>query len=128
MPRSAAKPQDPARHVAPASIISNGLRITGDLKSTGHVHIDGILKGNLEADSVVVGKKGSIEGNVAADTIEVLGFVSGNINARFVEFRATAHIVGDTTHEELRVEKGACLDGNFKMRATTEPAPAKASV
>lgn len=114
MPREAGEREDPAQQEAPPSIISNSLRINGDLKSAGHVHIDGIITGDLQAASVVVGEKGSIEGNVEADSIEVHGFVSGNITARVVEFRATAHVVGDTTHEELLVEKGACLDGNFQ--------------
>ncbi len=128
MPRSAVKQEVQALQAAPASVISNSLSITGDLHSAGHVHIDGSLKGDLEADSIVVGKKGSIEGNITADSIEVRGFVSGNITARVVEFSTTAHVIGDTIHEDLRVEKGACLDGSFRKHAPAapaQPAPAK---
>ncbi len=128
MPREAGEQEDPDQQEAPPSIISNSLRINSDLKSAGLVHIDGKIKGDLQAASVVVGEKGSIEGKVVADTIDVHGFVSGNITARVVEFRATAHFVGDTAHEELRFEKGACIDGNFLKRATTEQAQTKASI
>ncbi len=119
MPREPGEREDPARQEAPPSIISKSLRINGDLQSAGHVHIDGTIHGDLQAASVVIGEKGTIEGNVDTDSIDVRGFVSGNITARVVEFRATAHFVGDTTHEELRIEKGACIDGNFRKRATT---------
>ncbi len=114
MPREPGGQGYPAEQESVTSIIGERLRIKGVLKSAGHVHIDGAVNGDLHAASVVVGEKGSIEGNVAADTIEVHGFVSGNIKARVVEFGATAHFVGDTAHEELLVETGACLDGNFQ--------------
>ena len=45
---------------------------------------------------------------------------AGNIAARAVDLRASAHVVGDTTHDDLQVEKGACLDGNFRKRVSTE--------
>ena len=128
MPKDAGEQEDPAQREAPPSIISEGMRVVGDLKSDGHVHIDGSIKGDLQAAaSVVVGEKGSIEGNVAADTIVVHGFVSGDITARVVEIRATAHVVVDTMHDDLYVEKGARLDGNFRKRATTEQARTESS-
>lgn len=128
VPRDAGEQEDLAQREAPHSIISEGMHVDGDMKCEGHVHIDGTIKGDLQAaTSVVVGKKGSIEGNVAADTINIHGFVSGNITARVVEIRATAHVVGDTMHDDLYVEKGACLDGDFRKRATTEQAQTKAS-
>lgn len=126
MPRAASEQEDLAQREAPPSIISEGTRVVGDLKSDGHVHIDGTIKGDLQAAvSVVIGEEGSIKGNVAADTINIHGFVSGDITARVVEIRATAHVVGDTMHDDIYVEKGACLDGDFRKRATTEEVQVK---
>jgi cytoskeletal protein CcmA (bactofilin family) len=114
MPRDADEPE------VPTSLICEGLRINGDLKSDGHIHIDGAIEGNVRVTSVIVGEKGSIEGNVVADILDVHGFVSGNIAARVVKLRSTAHVIGDTMHEELFVEKGACVDGRFSKRPITE--------
>lgn len=110
MPRDAGEQEDRP------SVISKGLHIDGDLISGGHVHIDGTVKGDLQVASAVVGENASIEGNIAADRISVHGFVSGNITARVIEIRKTAHVIGDTMHDDLFVEKGACLDGNFGKR------------
>ncbi len=105
---------EPAQQEAPRpSLIGHDLRIEGELKSGGEVRIDGTIEGDVRATLIFIGEKGSLTGNVAADTIVVNGFVCGNIKARNVELNATAHVVGDTTHGEIRVEKGACLDGNF---------------
>lgn len=64
MPRNAGEQEDPAQQETPPSIVGKSLRINGVLKSTGQVHIDGTIKGDLQVASVVVGDKGSIEGNV----------------------------------------------------------------
>ena len=104
-----------AQKAAPRpSLIGRDLRVQGTLKSGGSVHIDGNVEGDVQATSIIVGEKGSVTGNMAADTIDVFGFVRGNINARTVELESTSHVIGVTTHQVLRVERGACLDGNYR--------------
>ena len=108
-------PADPAREAASRpSLIGGNLRVRGTLESGGTVHIDGTVDGDVQAASIVVSEKGAVTGNMVADTINVHGFVRGNIEARIVELEATAHVIGDTTHQVLRVERGACLDGNYR--------------
>lgn len=118
-------PADPAQGTAPKpSLISENLRVRGTLESAGAVLIEGTVEGDVRVASVVIGEKGSVTGNVVADTIGVHGFVHGNIEARIVELEATAHVVGDTTHRVLRVEKGACLDGNYRTMGESREGPA----
>ena len=105
----------PAQQDAPQpSVISSDLRIRGNLTSGGEVRIEGDLEGDIQATNIVVGEEGSIVGNVIAASIDVYGFVQGGITSNIVNLKATAHVVGETTHEEIAIEKGACLDGNFK--------------
>ena len=114
-------PADTAQITAPRpTLIGGDLRVQGTLKSAGTVHIEGTVEGDVLATSIVVGEKGSVTGNVAADTIEVHGFVRGNIDARTVALEATAHVIGDTTHQVLRGERGACLDGNYRTMGNTK--------
>ena len=109
-------PADPAQEAAPRpSLIGGNLRVRGTLESGGAVHIDGTVDGDVQATSIVVGEKGAVTGNMVADTIIVHEFVRGNIEARIVELEATAHVIGDTTHQVLRVERGACMDGNNRI-------------
>ena len=108
-------PVDPARGTASRpSLIGENLRVRGTLVSAGAVRIEGTVEGDVRVTNIVIGEKGAVTGNVVADTIGVHGFVSGNIEARLVELEATAHVVGDTTHRVLRVDRGACLDGNYR--------------
>ena len=105
------------------SVIRSNLHIQGNLISGSEVRIDGSIKGDVQAKNIVVGKGGSVEGNVIADTIDVYGFVFGGIIGRIVELKSTAHVVGDTTHEVISVEKGACLVGNFKRARQDQLGP-----
>ena len=117
-------PEDSAQGTAPRpSLIGGDLRVRGTLESGGAVHIEGIVEGDVRVTSIVIGEKGSVTGNVVADTIDVHGFVRGNIEARTVELEATAHVIGDTTHRVLRVERGACLDGNYRTMGKSRQGP-----
>ncbi len=102
------------QEVSRPSVISSNLLIQGNMITPGEVRIDGTVEGNVKATNIVVGEKGSITGNVIADTIDVRGFVQGDITGRVVELQATAHVIGETTHEVIVIEKGACLDGKFR--------------
>ena len=118
-------PADPVQGAAPGpSLIGVNLRVRGTLESAGAVHIEGTVEGDVRVADIVVGEKGSVTGNVVADTIDVHGFVRGNIEARIVELEATAHVIGDTTHQILRVERGACLDGNYRTMGKSREGPA----
>ena len=118
-------PADPAQEAAPRpSLIGGNLRVRGTLESGGAVHIDGTVDGDVQATIIVISETGVVTGNMVADTINVHGFVRGNIEARIVELEATAHVIGDTTHQVLRVERGACLDGNYRTMRKSRQAPA----
>ncbi len=122
-------PATPAQEAAPRpSLIGGNLRVRGNLVSGGAVQIKGTVDGDVQATSIVISEKGAVKGNMVADTINVQGFVRGNIEARVAELEATAHVIGDTTHQVLRVERGACLDGNYRTvdkswKGPTGPTP-----
>jgi cytoskeletal protein CcmA (bactofilin family) len=103
--------KNPAQQeVSQPSAISSNLFIHGNIITPGEVRIDGTIEGDIEATKITVGEKGSITGNINADTIDV----HGDITSRIINLKATAHVIGDTTHEVISIDKGACLDGKFK--------------
>jgi len=116
--------EGPARQeVSRPSVISTNLRINGNLITHGEVHINGTIFGDVQASKIVVGEKGSVTGDIVTDTIDVHGFVAGDIVGRTVKLKATAHIIGDTTHEAITIDKGACLDGNFQTAESVNKLP-----
>jgi cytoskeletal protein CcmA (bactofilin family) len=99
------------------NLISIGTDITGDIKSTGDIRIDGSLKGNLNTKGkVVIGPTGKVSGEVICKNSEVSGVVEGKINVgQLLNLKSSSKILGDITTLKLSIEPGAIFTGNCKM-------------
>ena len=97
---------------AAPSIISSDLVIVGTLTSTGDVHIDGRVDGDIRSGSATLGEKASFEGEIVAEEVTIRGRVKGAIRARKVSLASTSHVEGTVLHEALAVEVGAFFEGN----------------
>ncbi len=111
---------EPVGKPAAPSIVSSDLRIVGDLRSEGEVHIDGTLDGDIESRILTIGEGGSVKGAIVVDSIRVHGSVTGTIKARAVHLSKTARVLGDILHEELSIDRGAFLEGNCKRMDTAK--------
>lgn len=109
------------RKLAVASLVAEGVRITGDLVTEGDLHLDGALEGDLRVGQLTVGEPGSVSGAIQADSVEIRGRVTGTITARHVRLWATARVDGDISHAELAVEAGAHFVGR-SLALAAEPA------
>jgi cytoskeletal protein CcmA (bactofilin family) len=99
------------------NLISIGTDITGDIKSTGDIRIDGTLKGNLSTKGkVVIGTTGKINGEVTCKNSEVSGSIEGKIFVgQLLNLKASSKIFGDITTSKLAIEPGARFTGNCNM-------------
>jgi cytoskeletal protein CcmA (bactofilin family) len=110
-PPKATEPAEAARKITVASLVAEGVRIRGDLETSGDLHLDGAVEGDLRVGCLVIGETGSVSGAIHADAIEVRGRVAGVICARRVKLWATARVDGDISHTELAIEAGAHFEG-----------------
>ena len=99
------------------NLISLGTEITGDVKSTGDIRIDGILTGNLNTKGkIVIGPTGKVNGEVVCKNSEVSGTVEGRIVvSQLLILKASSRIFGDIATSKLSIEPGALFSGNCKM-------------
>ena len=116
------KPHQGLNRMSP-SIIGTNCSLAGDISSDGEVHIDGKVVGDVRCVTLVIGEEGGVTGEINAETVRVLGAVSGQITANAVELAKTARILGDITHDTLSVEAGAYVEGRFNR---LQPHPAVA--
>ncbi len=110
------------------SIIGTNCSLAGDISSDGEVHVDGKVIGDVRCATLVIGEEGGVTGEIEAETVRVLGAVTGQIIARAVELAKTARITGDITHETLSVEAGAFVEGRFNRLVQQAAKPAEAAV
>ena len=103
------------------SIISADLALDGNLTSNGEIQVDGSVKGDIRCKDLIVGVKGSVTGEVVAQTVRMHGAIKGMVRAKSVFLASTARMSGDVEHESLAIEPGAFLEGHCKR--ITESAP-----
>ncbi len=112
----AAGPQTEAARVAAraskgASLIAADMTLEGDISGGGEIQIDGMIRGDVKVEHVMVGDSGTVEGGIYAEAVEVRGKVAGSITAKQVRLYGACHVDGDITHEQLAMETGAFFQG-----------------
>jgi cytoskeletal protein CcmA (bactofilin family) len=101
------------------TLIGAGTRIIGDVQFTGGFHVDGHIKGNVDAppDSTAtlsVSDSGVVEGAVAVPNVVLNGTVKGDIIAHErVELGATARVLGNLYYGLIEMEMGAEINGKL---------------
>ena len=107
----------PNRTGAP-SILSDDLKIEGDIVSEGELHISGAVKGDVSARKLTLGENGSITGTVEVEVAVIAGHLAGRLTGTSVVLASTARVVADITHVSLSIEPGAVFEG-FSRRVDT---------
>ncbi|MGV6828345.1 MAG: bactofilin family protein [Flavobacteriales bacterium] len=102
--------------------INEGTQIQGDINSTGFFRIDGQIKGTVKTPSkVVIGKSGSIIGNLICSEADIEGFFEGNLDIeKTLTLRSTAKITGEVVIGKLAVEPGATFNATCLMKGSKE--------
>ena len=103
---------------AALSIISAGMRITGDIETSGTLKIDGRIEGSVVgARQVLLGRNGSVHGNVHAGEVVIGGLVDGAIVAgERLELQGSAVVTGDIDTKSIVVLEGARINGAVRMQ------------
>lgn len=107
----------PSRPAAP-SILSEDMKIEGDVVSQGELHVSGSIKGDVVARKLTLAEGGSITGAVEADVAIIAGNLAGRLTATTAVLARSARVVADVTHVSLTIEQGAVFEG-FSRRVDT---------
>jgi cytoskeletal protein CcmA (bactofilin family) len=119
------------------TLIGAGTRIIGDVHFSGGFHVDGHVKGNVDAPpdsgaTLSVSDGGVVEGAVAVPNVVLNGTVKGDILAHDrVELGATARVSGNVYYGLIEMEMGAEINGKLihepRKGAAAKPAATESS-
>lgn len=115
------KPQPTIR-----SLISEGTRVTGELRFSEGLRIDGEVKGDVIADPmadslVVISEKARVLGKVNAAHVIINGTIQGPVvSNQMLELQPKANVVGDVSYQVLEMHPGAVITGEMKPLTTPE--------
>lgn len=100
----------------PASVLSADLTITGNIKTTGDVNIEGNVEGDIRAHLLTVGEGATVKGECMADDVVVNGRVVGKVRGLKVRLTSTARVEGDIIHKTIAIESGAHFEGSVQRQ------------
>jgi cytoskeletal protein CcmA (bactofilin family) len=98
---------------APGNLtIGEGVKVVGQLVVPGLAVINGTLQGELQADELLVGPKGSLSGQVRVRTADIHGTTHETLEAsEFLCVRGTGRVNGQARYGEIEIEKGGVIRG-----------------
>ncbi len=100
----------------PASTLSADLVVTGNMKTTGDIQVEGTVEGDIRAHLLTIGEGATIKGEVVADDVVVNGRIVGRVRGLKVRLTATARVEGDIIHKTIAIESGAHFEGSVQRQ------------
>jgi len=113
------------------TLIGRQTDLTGDLRFTGGLHVDGKVKGKIMADAddnavLSVSESGSVEGDVRVPHVVLNGTVEGDVHAaERITLSAKARVNGNVYYKLIEMTSGAMVNGQlvFEGEGTDKVAP-----
>ena len=100
------------------SIITQGIDFTGEVNTEGDIHLDGIMKGTIKANEVVIGQNGSFEGEIISNILIVSGKIKGKFNVRNLHIRKDGTLSGKAKYLNVTIESGGKVLGELGLGKT----------
>jgi cytoskeletal protein CcmA (bactofilin family) len=105
----------PAPKAKPAaSVLSSDLTITGNVRSSGDIQVEGVVEGDIHAHTLIVGDSATVKGEVIAEEVVVHGRVAGRLRGLKVRLSSSARCEGDIVHKTIAIESGAHFEGSVQ--------------
>lgn len=101
------------------TLVGANSSVNGDLSFEGHCHVDGVVKGNVSADSksksaLSISENGTVEGGVSVPYVVLNGLVRGDVVAgERVELGPTARVIGNVYYNLIEMAIGAEINGKL---------------
>ena len=101
------------------TLVGAATRIIGDVQFSGGFHLDGSVKGNVDAaadsgSTLSISDSGVVEGSVAVPHVILSGTVKGDILAHErIELGPTARVTGNVYYGLIEMAIGAEINGKL---------------
>lgn len=92
------------------TIIGAGCNLDGNITTDHTVQIHGIVKGNISAETLVIGRGGVVNGNVKTQTLFLHGSLNGDATVNVANIFANAEMIGTLTYNTLNITSNTGLN------------------
>lgn len=105
------------------TVIGKNTELTGTIKSSGTVRVDGKFDGDIDTSSdLVIGEGGFVRAKVKAQNVIIAGNMEGDLEAKSrLEIVPTGSLQGNAKTGVLVIEEGAIFKGQVEMATGNNP-------
>ena len=99
------------------TVIGSSIVIEGEISSDEALVVQGTIRGKVaSSESMFVENSATVEADVEAESVEVSGVLTGNVEANSrVEIKADGKMVGDVRSPRILIADGALFKGSIDM-------------
>ena len=107
-------PQPKAK--AAVSVLSSDIVISGNVRSSGDIQVEGNVEGDIRCQTLIVGETATIKGEIVAEEVLFHGRVIGRLRGLKVRLSTNARVEGDIIHKSIAIESGAHFEGSVQRQ------------
>jgi cytoskeletal protein CcmA (bactofilin family) len=99
------------------ALLGRGSRFDGRLAFEGTVQINGVFKGDIVSEDIlIIGEGAEVEGNIDVGAVVITGSVHGTVRARrAIEIHKPGRMKGNLFTPALTIEPGVVFEGSCQM-------------
>jgi cytoskeletal protein CcmA (bactofilin family) len=97
-----------------ALVLNRRVVITGSFSYDGEVLLAGRIEGGVRCKSLQIAERGSVDGDIVAERVVVLGEVNGSIHANELVLKTACTVAGEIYHRHLVLEDGCFFEGQSR--------------
>ncbi|MDR0449011.1 MAG: polymer-forming cytoskeletal protein [Rickettsiales bacterium] len=101
------------------TIVGAGAEFVGDIVTDHMVHIQGDFEGRINADAVIIGKLGKVQGRIDSNSVYIYGEMAGTIVTGDAHIFAGANVSGDLQYFSLNIANNEGVDCRLVRRKKT---------
>ena len=101
------------------TLVAGNCQLIGDVLFTDQLLVNGIVNGNIRAESgtnatLTISEKGEVRGEIRVPNVIVNGAVDGDIySEKHIELSAKAEVTGNVYYKVIEMVMGSKVDGQF---------------
>lgn len=92
------------------TIIGAGCHLDGNIKTDHTVQIHGSVDGDIIADTVVIGRGGTVTGNITTQTLFLHGALDGDAHVNVANIFSNAKMKGTLNYKTLNITANTGLE------------------
>ncbi|MDR1976426.1 MAG: polymer-forming cytoskeletal protein [Campylobacteraceae bacterium] len=104
-----------------STIVANGAKLEGVFELSTYLYVDGVVSGKVySTNTIVVGKRGLIKGEVEAPRMIINGKFEGKAICESVEILEGGTLLGIVYSNELVIEQKSYFEGESHKKDTAQ--------